>query len=127
MSKELTLSELEELLGSKERTLFYLTWLKHGRNATRAYLELHPNVTERSAGTLGSSMLGNIDMKVIASAYGLDTDKYFSILRDALEDPDLKVKKPYHDKLGNILGIEGPSQQINIQVNIPILGDKDAE
>ena len=41
--------------------------------------------------------------------------------------PDHKTRKPYHDKLGNILGIEGPQSQINIQVNIPILGDKDAE
>ena len=138
-TKELTINELEEILGSKERTLFYLTWLKHNRNATQAYLELHPNVTERSASTLGSRELGKVDIKVIASAYGLDSQKYFQQLNEALDadkwndytgerEADHKTRKPYHDKLGGILGIETKSGvNVNVQVNVPILGDEKAE
>ena len=129
LSKKPDLKELEELLGSKERTLFYLTWLKHNRNAKQAYLELHPEVTERSAEVLGSRMLSNIEMKQIARAYGLDEQAYFEQLakgliakkRDQFSgelEEDHKTRKPYHDKLGEILGIEGKqTASINVQVN----------
>lgn len=125
--KEVSLETIEEICGSKERTLFFLTWLKHDRNATKAYLELHPDVTERSAGVLGSRMLGNIDIKLVASTYGLDIHKYFSVLKEAIDadkwndftgerEKDFKTIKPYHDKLGKLWGIENDTT--NVQVNV---------
>ena len=135
-----TINELEGLLGSKERVLFFITWLEHDRNATKAYLELHPEVTERSASTLGAKMLGNIDMKVVALAYGLDTQKYFEVLKGAIDaekwndftgerEKDYKTIKPYHDKLGKLLGIETdqPQTQVNIagkDMSIQFVGDE---
>jgi hypothetical protein len=128
MTQELTIYELEKTLGSKERVLFYLTWLKHERNATQAYLELHPKVSEHSARTLGSRMLANIDVKVIANAYGLDHQSYFKQLREGVDatkrdqltgevEPDHKARLPYHTKLGKLLGIEDNAAN-QIQVNI---------
>jgi len=130
-----SLSELEEILGSKQRVLFFQTWLKHGRNATRAYMELHPGVDERSASTLGSKMLGNIDMKVVAQAYGITHDLYFKNLAAAANatkwndftgerEADHKTREPYHKKMGKILGVETDTpNQTNIQVNVaPLLG-----
>lgn len=134
-----TIQDLEEIIGTKERTLFYLTWLKHDRNATEAYLELHPNVSRQSAQVSGSRMLSNIPVKVVAEAYGLNQDKYFSVLLNAMNstkwndftgerEPDYKTIKPYHDKLGKIIGIE-TNEGTNVQVNVvvPILGEDDAE
>lgn len=40
-----THEQLEEIIGNKELVLFFLAWLKNKRNATKAYLELHPDVT----------------------------------------------------------------------------------
>lgn len=126
MSKELTVGKLEEICGTKEKTLFFLAWLKHGRNATEAYKELHPKVTDRSASVLGSKELGNIDFKLISEAYGLDTSKYFEVLKGAMDadkwndftgerEKDYKTIKPYHDKLGKLLNIEvdKPEVQVN--------------
>lgn len=128
LKKKPTLNDLEEMLGSKERVLFYLTWLEEGRNAKKAYLKLHPDVTEHSAEVLGSKMLSNIDMKAVAMAYGLNHDKYFDVLRKAMDatkwndftgerEPDYKTIKPYHDKLGKLLEIEKEeTPQINIGI-----------
>lgn len=135
---EMDMKKLEKICGTKERTLFFLTWLRHGRNATKAYMELHPEVTERSAGVLGSKTLGNIDIKLVAQAYGLDTDKYFDVLKNAMNadkwndftgerEKDYRTIKPYHDKLGKILGIETKDNNTNIQINMPILGKEEAE
>jgi hypothetical protein len=43
-------------------------------------------------------------------------------------EPDYKTIKPYHDKLGKIIGIE-TNEGTNVQVNVvvPILGEDDAE
>lgn len=128
MKKELTINEIEKICGTKERTLFFLTWLKHDRNATEAYKELHPKVTERSAGVLGSRELGNIDFKLVAQAYGLDTHKYFDVLKNAMDaekwneftgerEKDYRVIKPYHDKLGKILGVETDQPLVMQQFN----------
>jgi hypothetical protein len=122
-----TINELEDLLGSKELVLFFLTWLENNRNATKTYQELHPNVTDHSARILGSRVLAKVDIKVIALAYGLDTQKYFEVLKGAIDaekwndftgerEKDYKTIKPYHDKLGKLLGIETdqPQTQVNI-------------
>lgn len=129
LTKKPDLNELEKMLGSKERVLFYLAWLKNDRNATRAYLELNPNVTEQSASVLGSKMLGTINTNIVAQAYGLDHTKYFDVLKNALDatkwndftgerEPDYKTIKPYHDKLGKLLGLEQEQLSPSVQVNV---------
>lgn len=142
--KKPTLNDLEEMLGSKERVLFYLTWVKHNRNATQAYLELHPTCSEVSARTLGSKMLANIDIRLIANQYGLTHEKYLEKIKEGLDAtkavsaisvgkdagsrdvdfidvPDHQTQLKYHDKLGKLLGIESnQSQQQQPQINIGI-------
>lgn len=131
MSKKLTkptVNDLEEMLGSKERVLFYLTWLKHDRNATEAYRELHPDAALTTCQVNGSKMLSNIPMQAIATAYGLGNEKYFDVLKNAMDadkwndftgerEKDYKTIKPYHDKLGKLLGLEVDDKP-NVQVNI---------
>jgi hypothetical protein len=109
--------------------LFYLTWIKCGLNASKAYGELHPNVNSHSARILGSRVLAKIDKHLVMQAYGLDHQKYFQQLADGLEAiksdatgqvyPDHKVRRDYHKTLGTLLGIEtvGPTiaQQFNLQ------------
>ena len=106
--------------------LFYVTWLKCGMNASKAYKELHPDVTEYSAKTLGSRMLQKVDKSLLMSAYGLDVDLYMKQLKDGVQAderdhfsgeiaPDHKTRKGYHDKLGKLLGIEDDrGTQVNI-------------
>lgn len=141
VAKKPSLNDLEEILGSKERVLFYLTWLKHDRNATQAYLELHPNVTEHSAAVLGGKMLRNIDILPIANAYNLNHERYLKMIdegldatkpisalntgkdagskdMDFIEVPDHQTRLKYHDKLGKLIGVESDKQQTNVQVNV---------
>lgn len=128
---KLSADQLSELLGSDEVALFFVTWLKHNRNATKAYMELHPDCTERSAATLSSRMLRKVDREVVMQAYGLDLNKYMEQLRDGLnatrfqddgegitEVPDHKVRKEYHKTMGQLLGIEGQDAGVAIQVNV---------
>jgi len=97
-------------------------------------MELHKGIDERSAAVLGSKMLRNIDIGLIASAYGLNHEKYFNVLKSAIDadkwndftgerEKDYKTIKPYHDKLGKLLGLETDApivaQQINIQEIFP--------
>lgn len=127
----LDLEKLEEALGGdRELVLFFLAWIKHKRNATKAYLEINPNVTRESAAVLGGKKVKQIDISVIAESYGLGSDTYFKTLKDGLEanrkrmeltdrdengrpvyeyfeEPDHMARRKYHEALGNILGIEG--------------------
>lgn len=129
LKKRPSLNDLEEMLGSKERVLFYLTWLKHDRNATKAYQELHPDCAYTTAQVNGSEMLSKIPMKAVATAFGLGHEKYFDVLTKAMDatkwndftgerEVDYKTIKPYHDKLGKILGIEQEQSAPNVQVNV---------
>jgi len=129
ITKKPDLNDLEEMLGSKERVLFYLTWLKHDRNATKAYQELHPEAKETTCQVNGSKMLSNIPINLITTAYGLGHEKYFDVLRKAMDstkwndftgerEPDYKTIKPYHDKLGKLLGLEQEQSAPNVQVNV---------
>ncbi len=114
--------------------LFYIAWLKNGLNATLAYKELHPNVKDNSAATLGGILLRKIDKSLIMRSYGLDHQRYYKQLNEALDatkwndftgerEADHKTRQPYHDKLGKLLDIEKekPSDVvipiINIQIN----------
>jgi hypothetical protein len=75
-------------------------------------------------------MLGNIRMDLVAQAYGLDHNLYFTKLKDAIDatkwndftgerEADFKTIKPYHDKLGQLLGVEGKLEgsPVNVQIN----------
>jgi len=131
--KKPTLKELEKILGSKELVLFFVSWLKHDRNATKAYQELHPKAKYESAMVLGSITLRKIKMEAVLDAYGLDYNAYFNQLKEGLEagirrrnletgeiwyDPDHKTRKGYHETLGKLLGIEGAGPSSLTQVNI---------
>ena len=85
VAKKPSLNDLEEILGSKERVLFYLTWLKHDRNATKAYAELHPEAKESSCQVNGSRALSKIPVNLVANAYGLGPEKYFEVPRNAMD------------------------------------------
>ncbi len=104
--------------------LFYVTWIKCGLNATKAYKELHPDVTTGSAEVLGSRLLGKVSKDLVMRAYGLDLQLYFEQLKDGVKamkwndftgerEEDHKTRLPYHTKLGLHLGIEA-DKGINI-------------
>lgn len=102
--------------GDLDLMLFYVTWIKNNRNASKAYKELNPDVDDHSARVLGSRKLAKVNMNLVMEAYGLDGDLYFNQLYDGIHAiksdmtgqtyPDHKVRKDYHDKLGKLLGIE---------------------
>lgn len=118
--------------GDLDLVLFFLSWVKNGRNSTEAYLELNPTVSRASAQVLGSRQLAKVDRQAVMKSYGLDAEKYFTQLHEGLGAtrsdsigqilPDYRVRAIYHDKLGKLLGLEDNSNQTNIQVNVPILG-----
>jgi len=129
VAKKPSLNDLEEILGSKERVLFYLAWLKNDKNATDAYQELHPTAQKSTCQVNGSRMLSKIPLDLIATAYGLGYEKYFDVLKNAMNatkwndftgdrEPDYKTIKPYHDKLGKLLGIEQEQLSPSVQVNV---------
>lgn len=116
-----SLAILEEALNhDQDLILFFLTWIKHNRNGTKAYQELHPNVSYASARVMGSqhvAQLAKLNISVILAAYDLDQESYFKQLKDGMEAtkwndftgenvPDHKVRRAYHETLGKILGIE---------------------
>jgi hypothetical protein len=121
------INKLQEVFGKDiDLMLFYVTWIKNGLNATKAYKELHPEVGDHSANTLGSRMLSKVDKTLILQAYGLDVQLYMQQLKDGLSatkrdhfsgeiEDDHKTRKDYHDKLGKLLNIE---QDAKTNVNI---------
>lgn len=117
--------------GDLDLMLFYVAWIKNGLNSTKAYLELHPELTRESAQVLGSRQLAKIDRQVIMKSYGLDDDLYFKQLVDGIDatkwndftgerEADHKTRQGYHDKLGKLLAIETDKPMNNIVV-IPIM------
>jgi hypothetical protein len=139
--KDIKIKELEKALGGDlDLVLFFVSWIKNGRNATEAYLELNPKVERVSAQVLGSKQLAKIDVKAIMKCYDLGIEEYFGQLKDGLsatkwndftgeKEPDHKTREGYHSKLGKLLGLEKDgSNQVNVQVNVsPILGELKAE
>jgi len=100
-----------------DNVLFFVSWVKNGRNATKAYLELNPNVDPASAQVMGSRRLAKIPVGAVMKCYGLGLEEYFDQLKEGLgamklEDlsgekvPDHATRKGYHDKLGKLLGME---------------------
>ncbi len=127
--------KLKELMtifnGNVDLALFYITWIKNGLNASRAYKELHPDVDNHSARTLGARVLAKVDKQAILQAYGLNHELYFQQLKDGLlaekRDqfsgemyPDHKTREIYHTKLGKQLELEKDSGDMvqATQVNI---------
>ena len=128
------LRKLTELCNNDpELAQFFLEWLTNGRNGRKAYKTLHPEVSDRVAAVLGSRKLMKVDILQVLSAYGLDGEKYLrqlkaglaaktgGILRKFNKDgtlaqeldlrrPDHKVRRFYHEALGQILGIEGKKE-----------------
>lgn len=115
--KKPTIQALEKAFeGDKDLVLFFLTWVKNGQNATKAYLELNPHVDPASARVLGSRVLARVNMQSILDIYGLGLETYMQQLKDGLTAiksditgqtyPDHKVRDAYHKRLGELLGIE---------------------
>lgn len=123
------LKELMDIFnGNIDLALFYVTWIKNGLNASSAYKELHPEVDNHSARTLGSRQLAKVDKTAILQAYGLDYELYFQQLKEGIlaekRDqfsgemyPDHKTREVYHTKLGKQLGLEKDGPGVMIQQN----------
>lgn len=123
-SQKPALNELIETVGSKKLAMFVVTWLKNNRNATKAYLQLHPNVTYESARVLGSRLLTRVNIGDILALYNLGLDKYIKQLKEGLEaqewnkstksmEPDHRTRLPYHNTLGRLLGLGGGQSYFN--------------
>lgn len=137
MAKEPNIKELERAFnGDLDLVLFFLCWIKHERNASKAYLELNPSVDPASAAVLGSRQLKKVNVEAVLEVYGVGLEKYFTQLRDGLDAvksdmtgqvfPDHKTRDLYHTKLGKILGIEKGGNELapNVQNNYFNLTDE---
>lgn len=119
---------IKDQFESEEDALFYLTWLECGQNATEAYKKLHPKVSDHSARVLGSRAFGRIDKTIILEVVGLGLGKWMEQLREglgavkyvglgAMEVPDHKVRRAYHQVQGELLGVEKSGQsQTNVNI-----------
>lgn len=108
---------------------FYGLWLKNNKVAKYAYKEMRPHVTDGTAEVMGSKYLNDLSKikpELVMAAYGLDVHLWHEQLQEGLKaekwnnftgerEPDHKTRKPYHDKLGQMLGVEG--KEANVQVN----------
>ncbi len=139
------LRKLTELCGNDaELAQFFLEWLTNGRNGTKAYLTLHPEVSKKVAGVLGSRLLAKVSILEVLAAYGLNGEIYLKQLKDGLaaktggilrkfdkfgnvvqeydmRKPDHKVRRLYHEPLGQILGFENKKGDTVNQLNIAIV------
>jgi hypothetical protein len=132
------INDLEEKFGGdKELVIFFLAWLKNGRNATKAYLAINPDVTTESAAVMGSLKLrkikNDIGIDVILDVYGLGVDAYINQLKEGLEATkfidefgilsvaDHATRRTYHEVLGKLLGLEKkdekPGTIVPVQIN----------
>ncbi len=128
--KEPTIKELEKIFDNNlDLLLFYLAWIKNGLKAGKAYKELHPDVDEHSADTLGSRLLKKVEVSMVMQAYGLNHELYWQQLKDGVQatkfndftgerEADHRVRKDYHDKLGRLLGIETETPSVLQQFNM---------
>lgn len=131
------IKELEKAFdGELDLVLFFLSWVKNGRNATKAYLELNPNVDPASAAVLGSRQLKKVKIDAILETYGIGLQEYFTQLKEGHEamkwndftgerEADHKVRADYSKRIGLLLGIEkGGELQNNTQNNYFNLTDE---
>lgn len=135
-----------EFGGDKNLYLFFVAYLKHNRNATRAYKFLNPKCTLRSCSVLGARQLAKVNISLILDSMGLGVEVYLQKLLDGLnasqveivstkvtgkgkkqkivheefKRPDHAIQKEYHSKLGKLLGLEsekGEPVSVAVQVN----------
>lgn len=124
----------EAFKGDLDLMLFYVAWVKNGLNASKAYKELHPEVTNASSRVLGSQALTKINKEAVMQAYGLDHQAYYIQLAEGLQAnksdmtgqvyPDHKTRRDYHKTLGTLLGIESNTPSTAVQINNNIDLDK---
>jgi len=132
------MSDQESLLelcnGDRELAWFISEWISNGRNATKAYKIIRPHVTYDSARALGCMMLARLNMVSIMAYYDVGIQDYLNQLRDGMNadtvkilrkydkegnviaeidmsQPDHKTRRPYHEAVGKLLGIEKDRQQ----------------
>jgi len=141
VDKKTDIELLEESLGGDiELVLFFLCWMKHNRNATKAYKELHPKCKIKSCSVLGARMLAKVSIDVILNSYGLGVDVYLENLKNGLnatktehiivgkykngrtrtvakQIPDNDRRDKYFETLGEILGIKRQTTSVAVQVN----------
>lgn len=131
------IKQLEQAFdGDLDLVLFFVSWIKHGRNATKAYLELNPNVDPASAAVLGSRQLKKVKIDAVMETYGVGIQEYFQQLADGHNamkwndftgerEPDHKTREGYSKRIGKLLGVETDSPSTLVQVNVtPILEEK---
>jgi len=140
MSTKIQQKNIDELTKALDNdldlVLFFLSWVKNGRNATKAYLELNPHVDPASAQVLGSRQLAKIDRGAVMKSYGIGLEEYFSQLKAGHEsmkwndftgerEADHKTRADYSKRIGKLLGVESDNSAL-IQVNnyIPLLGEE---
>lgn len=134
------LKTITDILGDPELAIFFMKWLECNRNATKAYMELHPNVDYNSATVLGSRQLGKVSIPVVLEALGLGVSKYMDQLKEGLaaqtgailtkydkqghvvatvdlRKPDHKVRRLYHEPLGKMLQLEKDTPAVAVQNN----------
>lgn len=116
--------QLEKVFnGDKSLLLFFISWIKNNKNATKAYLELHPGVTYESATVLGSRQLGKVNISTIMEIYGVGIQEYFTQLKEGHNamkwndftgerEPDHKTRESYSKRIGRLLGIESDNSSI---------------
>lgn len=134
---------IEAVGGDTELALFFMQYIKNGRDAGKAYKFLHKNVTAGSSRVLGSRMLARVNKEMILESYGMGFGAYMKQLKEGLEAtnvtyekvkdadgneeveiievPDHRTRRHYHKALGDILKLEGVPvinvQQNNLQQN----------
>lgn len=111
--------------GNLDLVLFFLSWVKNERNATKAYLEINPSVDPASAAVLGSRMLKKVNVEAVLQAYGIGPETYYQQLAEGMKAvksdmtgqtfPDHKTRAIYHDKLGKLLGIEKDKETMGME------------
>lgn len=139
LKEEGSLEQLEKAFHSRKTAIFYLAWLYFNRDATKAYQYLFPQTNKATAGVLGHVLLKRISFTAVARAYGLNEDLYYKTLSEGIKAtktnivyigkgkkgknltrkytiPDHLSRKPYHDKLGRILGIESDESFTGVSV-----------
>lgn len=129
--------------GDTELALFFSAWLETDRNATKAMLRIRPDSTYGTAAILGHRMLKKVNKDVVFEHYKLNFDRYLTKIDRGLEakkrdqytgeeTDDHATQIKYHDKLGELLELEGKAAQLtinNTQNNLtitPILGSGNA-
>ncbi len=130
---------LEECGGDMDTAMFFAEWIRNGRNATKAAKTIRPHLSDASAKVVGSRLLTSVNLLAIFNALDLGILEYIEHLKNGLNAeqvviekntetgeitartvraPDHAVRKQYHDKLGQILGIESKDGGTNVAVQV---------